>query len=240
MLSGCLIGMPKRVMDLLLLRNVGASLTVVHFVALLRLFTSVKLANSQRPFRHGKKDFGLAVTRSPTNTLLLHRTVFSRLAHFGDALRLSRSTKLCWSHLRLHLGILKVPARKQTTLCFPSLGPGATSQGVKPFERPDTAELPEDQPHGEEEIFQEAMEHFHEIVRESETRTSADVPVQDEMNIEELAEGLLKRASEPASGATSSAEPPTSRPRVGPPPSVERKRETSDVPEATTKVQRIS
>ena len=105
---------------------------------------------------------------------------------------------------------------------FPSPGPGATSQGVKPLERPDNAELPEDQPHGEEEIFQEAMEHFHEMVRESETRTSADVPVQDDMNIEELAEGLLKRASEPASGATSSAEPPTSRPRVGPPPSVER------------------
>ena len=123
---------------------------------------------------------------------------------------------------------------------FPSVGPGATSQGVKPLERPDTAELPEDQPHGEEEIFQEAMEHFHEMVQESETRTSADAPVQDDMNIEELAEGLLKRASEPASGATSSAEPPTSRPRVGPPPSVERKRETSDVPEATTKVQRIS
>ena len=111
---------------------------------------------------------------------------------------------------------------------------------MKPLERPGTAELPEDQPHGEEEIFQEAMEHFHEMVRESETRTSSDVPVQDDMNIEELAEGLLKRASEPASGATSSAEPPTSRPRVGPPPSVERKRETSDVPEATTKVQRIS
>ena len=78
------------------------------------------------------------------------------------------------------------------------------------------------------------------MVRESETRTSADAPVQDDMNIEELAEGLLKRASEPAGGATSPAEPPTSRPRVGPPPSVERKRETSDVPEATTKVQRIS
>ena len=52
-------------------------------------------------------------------------------------------------------------------------------------------------------------------------------------------EGFLKRATEPASGATSSAEPPASE-GVGPPPSVERKRETSDVPEATTKVQRIS
>ena len=132
-------------------------------------------------------------------------------------------------------------SREETdNFVFPSVGPGATSQGVKPLERPDTAELPEDQPHGEEEIFRDAMEHFHEMVRESETRTSADVPVQDDMNIEELAEGLLKRASELASGATSSAEPPTSRPRVGPPPSVERKRETSDVPEATTKVQRIS
>ena len=132
-------------------------------------------------------------------------------------------------------------SREETdNFVFPSASPGATSQGVKPLERPDTAELPEDQPHGEEEIFQEAMEHFHEMVQESETRTFSDVPVQDDMAIEELAEGLLKRASEPASGATSSAEPPTSRLRVGPPPSVERKRETSDVPEATTKVQRIS
>ena len=80
---------------------------------------------------------------------------------------------------------------------------------------PDAAELPDDQPHGEEELFQEAMEHFHEMVQESETRTSADAPVQDDMDIEELAEGLLKRATEPAGGATSSAEPPTSRPHVG-------------------------
>ena len=35
----------------------------------------------------------------------------------------------------------------------------------------------------------------------SETCTSADVPVQNDMNIEKLAEGLLKRV-EPASGAT--------------------------------------
>ena len=115
MLSEYLIGMPKRVTDLLLLRNDGASLTVVHFVALLRLYTSVKLANSQRPFRHGKKDFGLAVIRSPTKTLWSHRTVVSRLAHFGDALRLSRSTKLCWSHLRLRLGILN----RQLCVSFP-------------------------------------------------------------------------------------------------------------------------
>ena len=75
--------------------------------------------------------------------------------------------------------------------------------------------LPDDQPHGEEELFQEAMEHFHEMVQESETRASADVPVQDEMGIQELAEGLLKRAHEPAQGAASSAESSTSRPRVG-------------------------
>ena len=41
------------------------------------------------------------------------------------------------------------------------------------------------------------------------------------MDIEELAEGLLKRAHEPAQGATSSAESSTSRPRIGPPLSVE-------------------
>ena len=78
------------------------------------------------------------------------------------------------------------------------------------------------------------------MIQEFETRTSTDMPVQDDMDIEELAEGLLKRAHEPAPGATSSSEPSTSRARVGPPPSVERKRETSEVPGATTKVQRIS
>ena len=100
--------------------------------------------------------------------------------------------------------------------------------------------LPDDPRHGEEELFGEAMEHSHEMVQESATRTSAAVPAQDDMDIEELAEGSLKRAHESAQGATSSAEPSTSRPHVGPPPSVERKRETSEVPEATTKVQRIS
>ena len=69
MRSGYLIGMPKRVMDLLLLRNVGASPIVVHFVALLKLCTFARFSNSPGPFRHGKKEFGLAVTRSPTNTL---------------------------------------------------------------------------------------------------------------------------------------------------------------------------
>ena len=59
---------------------------------------------------------------------------------------------------------------------FPPLGPGATSQRVQPPKKPVTAELPDDQPHGEEEIFQEAMEHFHDMVQESETRTSAEGP----------------------------------------------------------------
>ena len=109
-------------------------------------------------------------------------------------------------------------SREQTdNFVFPPLGPGATSQGVQPLEKPDTAELPDDQPHREEELFQEATEHFHEMVQESEMRTSADAPVQDDMDIEELAEGLLKRAHEPAQGATSSAESSTSRTRIGPP-----------------------
>ena len=99
-----LIGMPKRVTRVLLLRKV--------------IYSGAKLANSRMPFRRWKKDFGLAVTRSPTNTLWPHLTVFSRLAHFGDALRRSICAKPCWSHLRLHLGALKVPARKQTTLFF--------------------------------------------------------------------------------------------------------------------------
>ena len=100
---------------------------------------------------------------------------------------------------------------------FPPLGPRPASQGVQPREKPDTAELPDDPPRGEEELFQEAMEHFHEMVQESEAHTSADAPVQGDTDIEELAESLLKRAREPAQGATSPAEPSTSRPRVGPP-----------------------
>ena len=81
---------------------------------------------------------------------------------------------------------------------FPPLGPSPASQRVQPLEKPDTAELPDDQPRGEEELFQEAsMEHFHEMVQESETRASADVPVQDDMDIGELAEGLLKPAQVP-------------------------------------------
>ena len=200
----------------------GFDLSITHPLFSWPFKHAQRLLNSRRPFRRGKKDFGLAVIRSPTNTLWPHLTVFPRLAHFGDAFRWSRSTKLCWNHLRLRLGILK--ARKQTTLCFHLWA---------------RVLLPDDQPHGEEELFQEAMEHFHEMVQESETRASADVPVQDDLGVQELAEGLLKRAHEPAQGAASSAESSTSRPRVGPPPSVERKRETSDVPEATTKVQRM-
>ena len=110
MLSGYLIGMPKRVTDLLLLRNVGVSLIVVHFVALLKQCTLARLANSQRPFRHGKKDFGLAVTRSPTNTLWLHLTVFSRLAHFGDVLRAAH--KICVSALGLAKTLISKEALK--------------------------------------------------------------------------------------------------------------------------------
>ena len=75
MLSGCLIGMPKRVMQLLPLRNVGPREEIDNFV-------------------------------------------------------------------------------------FPPLGPRPTSQGAQPLEKPDTAELPDDSPHGEEELFQEAMGTF--------------------------------------------------------------------------------
>ena len=43
--------------------------TVVHGVALLRLWTSVKLVSSLSHCQRGKKDFGLAATRSRTSTL---------------------------------------------------------------------------------------------------------------------------------------------------------------------------
>ena len=208
MRSGYLIGMPRRVMDLLLSRNVGASLIVVHFVALLRLCTFARLANSQRPFRRGKKDFGLAVTQHVVAT---PRGVFK-----------TRSLRRRPPSEQIHKALLeslkatpwdpKGSREEADNFVFPSLGPRPASQGVQPLQKPDTAELPDDQPRGEEELFQEAQE--------SETCTSADVPVQDDMDIEELAEGLLKRAHEPAHGATSSAESSTSRPRVGPPPSV--------------------
>ena len=132
--------------------------------------------------------------------------MFLRLAHFGDALRRRRSTKLCWSSKAAPWD--PKGSREETdNFVFPPLGPRPASQGVQPLEKPDTAELPDDPPHGEEELFQEVMEHFHDMVQESETHTSADAPVHGDMDIEELAEGLLKRAREPAQGATSSAEP---------------------------------
>ena len=231
MLSGYLIGMPKRVRDLLLLRHVGASLTAVHFVVLLRLYTSVKIGKFPKAVPAWEEGLWLGRdTKSNQHFVATPHGVFK-----------TRSLRRRPPSEQIHKALLEslkaTPwdpkgSREETdNFVFPALGPGATSQEVKPRKKPDTAELPDDQPHGEEEIFQEAMEHFHEMVQESETRTSVDAPVQDEMDIEELAEGLLKRASEPASGATSSAEPPTSRPRVGPLPSVERKRETLDVPE---------
>ena len=123
---------------------------------------------------------------------------------------------------------------------FPPLGPRPASQGCSHLSRRDHRELPAELPGDEEELFQGAMEHFHEMLQESETRASADAQVQEDMDIEELAEGLLKRAHKEAHGATSSTEHTSSRRRIGPPPSVELKRKTLEVPEATSKVQRIS
>ena len=60
----------------------------------------------------------------------------------------------------------------------------------------------------------------------------------DEM-IDRLPDELFKRPLEEVPGA-SGAQSSTSRPRLEPPPTLERKRETSEVSEAASKLQRIS
>ena len=75
------------------------------------------------------------------------------------------------------------------------------------------------------------------------SETRADVPVSEDVDLDdmidrlpdELFKGPLEEVSS-ASGAQSS----TSRPRLEPPPTLERKRETSEVSEAASKLQRIS
>ena len=62
-------------------------------------------------------------------------------------------------------------SREETdNFVFPPLGPRPASQGLQPLEKLDAAELPDDPNHGEEELFQEGVEHFHEMAQESETR----------------------------------------------------------------------
>ena len=113
---------------------------------------------------------------------------------------------------------------------FPPLGPRDASQGVQPLDA-DGSQLPT-----VEEAPAEEVEHFHDMPPMSETRTSADVPVPEDVDlddmIERLPDELFKRPLEEVSGA-SGASSSTSRPRLEPPPTFERKRETS-------KLQRIS
>ena len=89
----------------------------------------------------------------------------------------------------------------------------------------------------------EEVERFHNMPPMSETSTSAHVPVPEDVDLDDmiqrLPDELFKRPLEDvpsASGAQSS----TSRPRLEPPPTFERKRETSEVSEAASKLQRIS
>ena len=120
---------------------------------------------------------------------------------------------------------------------FPPLGPRKASQGVQPLDA-DGSQLPT-----VEEAPAEEVEHFHDMPPMSETRTSADVPVPEDVDlddmIERLPDALFKRPLEEVPGA-SGASSSTSRPRLEPPPTFERKRETSEVSEAASKLQRIS
>ena len=120
---------------------------------------------------------------------------------------------------------------------FPPLGPRDASKGVQPLDA-DGSQLPT-----VEEAPAEEVEHFHDTPPMSETRTSADAPVPEDVDlddmIERLPDELFKRPLEEVSGA-SGASSSTSRPRLEPPLTFERKRETSEVSEAASKLQRIS
>ena len=94
-----------------------------------------------------------------------------------------------------------------------------------------------------EEAPAEEVEHFHGMPPMSETRTSADMPVPEDVDLDDMTERLpdelFKRPLEEVPGA-SGASSSTSRRRLEPPPTFERKRETSEVSEAASKLQRIS
>ena len=129
-------------------------------------------------------------------------------------------------------------SREETNhFVFPPLGPREASQGVQPLDE-DGSQLPT-----VEEDPAEEVEHFHDTPPMLETRTSADVPVPEDVDLDDMIDRLpdevfkLPLEEVPsASGAQSS----TSRPRLEPPPTLERKRETSEVSEAASKLQRIS
>ena len=116
---------------------------------------------------------------------------------------------------------------------FLPLGPRDASQKVQQLYA-DSSKLPT-----VKEAPAEAVEHFHDMPPMSETRTSADVPVPEDVDlddmIERLPDELFKRPIEEVPGA-SGASSSTSRPRLEPPPTFERKRETSEVSEAASKL----
>ena len=92
---------------------------------------------------------------------------------------------------------------------FPPLGPRSASQGVQPLDA-DGSQLPT-----VEEAPAEEVEHFHDMPPMSETRTSADAPVPEDVDlddmIERLPDELFKRPLEEVPGA-SGASSSTSRP----------------------------
>ena len=67
---------------------------------------------------------------------------------------------------------------------FPPLGPRSASQGVQPLNA-DGSQLPT----VEEELVEE-VEHFHDMPPVSETRTSADVPVPEDADLDDMTDRL--------------------------------------------------
>ena len=132
----------RNAIDGLTPNSVGAMRTVVHGVALLRLWTSVKLVSSLSHFQHGKKDFGLAATLSRTSTLWRPRKASTRPAHFVGVRRRSRFKKTCWSHLGQSRGMPRAPARRPTTLCFLLWARAQGPRGCSHKFRPTFASLP--------------------------------------------------------------------------------------------------
>ena len=122
---------------------------------------------------------------------------------------------------------------------FPPQQPRPGENLVEPPDDPDA--IPENLGNAGDLAQELEQDMLRELQSTSETRTAADLPVPEgPMDAEELAERQDKRShEEPTSSAErASSEPATSRRRVGV--TTERKRDTSEVPEAATKVQRIS
>ena len=118
-------------------------------------------------------------------------------------------------------------------LCVFLSGPARSVPGVQPLDA-DGSQLPTV---GEEPA--EEVEHFHGVPPVSESRASADVPVPEDADLDDminrLPDELFKRPLEEVLGA-SGAQSSTSRSHLEPPPTLERKRETSEVSEAASRL----